>query len=178
MKSPSTIKNCPCPSRTKETSSSGKGQGSYPHRMTVLSRQNQESDLPPSKAVPGHQPGSAHRVAPCHLDSPGHWAGFQTPAIRALTLIWKEVVIYIKNSAFVTGQIPFVLLKTVIKKANIRATFHIPHLQDRLHETQWLALFTISGNNWAIFQHIHAHFIKVRIVSVQFYLCTITILLW
>lgn len=54
-------------------------------------------------------------------------------------------------------QIPFILLKTVIKKAIICTTFPIPHLPDRLHETQWQVLFTISGNNWAIFQHIHTH---------------------
>lgn len=56
---------------------------------------------------------------------------------------------------------PFILMKTVIKNQNIPATFLISHLQDRSHsfkkETQWLALFAISGSNWAIFQHIRTH---------------------
>ena len=65
----------------------------------VLSRQDQKRGLSPIRggglttSLPGMGCLSAQGVAPGGLNSHGHWAGLQTPVIRALTLIWKEVVI-------------------------------------------------------------------------------------
>lgn len=86
---------------------------------------------------------------------PSLWSEITTELLLPLyrSLSFPSSPTYVRKSTFLTGQKPFVLLKTAIKKSNIHATFPIPYLWDRLNETQWLVLFVISGNNLATFQH-------------------------